>query len=116
MAYEDVSATMKHLKEIQTSLTSLMDSRMNELHESLAQFASAKAAPSASSPPGDHSSAEHVNVENGHENGSEGEHSEGDKKNNAPKENPPLTGKVARRSSMRFLLPTLLIPQFPILI
>ena len=43
MADEDTQATMKDLKEVQASLTSLVDSRMNELHELLSQFASAKA-------------------------------------------------------------------------
>ena len=47
---EDVAATMKDLKEVQTSLTSLVDKRMDELRELIAQLASAQAAaPSASS-------------------------------------------------------------------
>ena len=52
----DVPATMKDLKEMHTSLTSLMDSRMDELRELLSKFPSTKAAPSASNPPGDNSS------------------------------------------------------------
>ena len=50
MADEDTQATMKDLKEVQASLTSLVDSRMDELRELIAQLASVKASPSASSP------------------------------------------------------------------
>ena len=87
MADEDAQATMKHLKEFQTSL-SLMDSRMEELRELLTKLASAKATPSASSPHGGNSSQEHVNVENKDEDGGDEGHSEGDKKNHTPKEKP----------------------------
>ena len=96
MADEDVPATMKDLKEMQTPLTSLMDSCMNKLCDIFTKFASTKAAPYASSPPGDNSSTEHVNVENEDENGGEGEHSEGDKKNTSPKENPSSHGKGSK--------------------
>ena len=96
MADEDVPATMKDIKEMHTSLTSLMDSRMDELHELFTKFASTKAAPSASSPPGEHTSSEDINVENKDENGGEGEHSEGDKKNTSPKENPSSHGKYSK--------------------
>ena len=93
MADEDVPATMKDIKEMQTSLTSLMDPRMDKLRELLSKFASTKAAPSASSPLGNNSSSEDVNVENEDEDGGEGEHTEGEKKNTSPKENPSFHGK-----------------------
>ena len=116
MADEDTQATMKDLKEMQASLTSLVDSRMDELRELIAQLASAKASPSASSPHGGNSSQEHVNVENEDENGCDEGHSEGDKKNTLLRNNPPLKGEIARRNSIRFLLPTLPTHQFYILI
>ena len=95
MADEDVPATMKYLKEMQTSLTSLVDSRMTELRELIAQLASAKATDmSGSSSPGDNSS-EKVNVENDEVGEDEGEGKEsGDKdKTKIPKKPPPSNGK-----------------------
>ena len=62
MADEDTHATMKDLNEMQTSLTSLVDTRMDELRELIAQLASVKASPSSSSPHGGNSSKEHVDV------------------------------------------------------
>ena len=54
---EEVAATMKDLKEMQTSLTSNMDKRMDELRELIAKLPSAQASiPSASSVPGGNSS------------------------------------------------------------
>ena len=92
MANEDVVATMKDLKEMQTSLTSIVDKRMDELRELIAQLASAQAStPSASSAPSDNSS-EKVNVEDEGVGEGEGEGKEsGDKdKNKIPKKPPPL--------------------------
>ena len=96
MADEDAQATMKDLKEMQASLTSLVDSRMDELRELIAQLASAKASPSASSPHGGNSSQEHVNVENEDEDGGDEGNSEGDKKNHTPKEQPSSQGKSSK--------------------
>ena len=62
MADEDAQATMKDLKEVQASLTSLMDSRMEEWRELITKLGSTKASPSASSPHGGNSSQEHVNA------------------------------------------------------
>ena len=54
---EEVVATMKDLKKMETSLKSIVDKRMDELRELIAKLASAQAStPSASSDPGDHSS------------------------------------------------------------
>ena len=56
MADEEVAATMKDLKEMETSLTSIVDKRMDELREMIAKLASMQAStPSASSAPGDNS-------------------------------------------------------------
>ena len=96
MADEDSQATMKDHKELQTSLTSLMDSNMEELRELLTKLASAKASPSASSPHGGTSSQEHVNIENEDENGGDEGHSEADKKNHTPKEQPSSQGKSSK--------------------
>ena len=58
-----VAATMKDLKELKSSLTSLVDTRMDELRELLTKLGSARAAaPPASSAHNDNSS-EKVNVE-----------------------------------------------------
>ena len=49
----DVAATMKDLKEMEISLTSVVDKRMDELRDMIAKLASAQASnPSASSVPG----------------------------------------------------------------
>ena len=96
MADEDAQATMKDLKELQTSLTSLMDSRMEELRELITKLGSAKASPSASSPHGGNSSSEHVNVENEDEDGGEEGHLEGDKNNHTPKEKPSSQGNGSK--------------------
>ena len=63
MADEEVAATIKDLKEMRTSLSSIVDKRMDELRELITQLASAQAAaPSSSSAPRNNSS-ENVNVE-----------------------------------------------------
>ena len=68
---DEAAATMKDLKEVQTTLTSLMDTRMNELRGLIAQLRNAPAAaPGASSAPHDNSS-ENVNEED--EEANEGE-------------------------------------------
>ena len=80
MADENVAATMKDLKEMQTSLTSLVDKRMDELRELIAQIASAQATtPPASSAPTDNSS-EHINEEDDGADGGEEEGKEGGEK------------------------------------
>ena len=54
---EEVAATMKDIKELETSLTSVMDKHMDELREMIAKLMSTQAStPSASSAPGDNSS------------------------------------------------------------
>ena len=114
---EEVAATMKDLKEMEASLTSVVDKRMDELRELIAQLASAQASTlSASSAPNDNSS-EKVNVENVEVDEGEGEGKEsGVEIKIKPKSqrnlHPPM-GKVKRRITMRFLqtiLPTLLSP------
>ena len=61
---EEVAATMKDLREVETSLTSLVDKRMDELRDLIEKLASVQAStPSASSAPGDNSS-ENVAKEN----------------------------------------------------
>ena len=97
MADEEVAATMKDLKEMQTSLTSIVDKRMDELRELIAQLASTQASTlSASNAPSDHS-LEKVNVEEDGVDEGEGEGKEsGDKdkdKNKIPKKPPPSNGK-----------------------
>jgi hypothetical protein len=79
MADDDgVAATMKDLKEMETSLNSNMDKRMDELHNLIAKLASAQASnPSASSVPGGHSSEkpplDHEGAEGENEPNKEGE-------------------------------------------
>ena len=83
---EDVAATMKDLKEVQTSLKSLVDTRMDELCELIAQLGSARAAaPPASSAPHDDSS-ENVNGEDDEaDEGETGTKGDGDKENEKAK-------------------------------
>ena len=94
---EDVAATMKDLKELQDSLTSTVDKRMDELREMIAQLASAQAAaPSACSAPRNNSS-ENVNVEDeevgeGEREGEGGGDKEKDK-GKIPKKAPSSNGK-----------------------
>ena len=60
---DEVAATMKDLKELKSSLTSLVDTRMDELRELLTKLGSARvAAPPPSSAHNDNSS-ENVNGE-----------------------------------------------------
>ena len=54
---DEAGATMKDLKDLEASLTSIVDKRMDELRDMIAKLASAQAStPSASSVPGDNSS------------------------------------------------------------
>ena len=94
---EEVAATMKDLKEMQTSLTSIMDKRMDELRELIAQLGSARAAASgASSAPHDNSS-ENINVENdeadGGETGTKGDGDQENEKAKIPKKSSSSDGK-----------------------
>jgi ribosomal protein L12E/L44/L45/RPP1/RPP2 len=114
----EAAATMKDVEEMKASLTSLVDKRMDELRELIAQIASAQATtPSASSAPNDNSS-EHVNVEDDGAGEGEGEGKEGGDKDKTkiPKKSPPPMGKVKERNTMRFLQITLPTHSFPILI
>ena len=74
---EEVAATMKDLREVETSLTSLVDKRMDELRDLITKLASVQAStPSTSSAPSDNSS-EKVNVEDEGVGECEGEGKEG---------------------------------------
>ena len=83
---DDVAATMKDLKELKGSLTSLVDTRMDELRELIAQLGSARAAaPPASSSPHEDSS-ENVNGEDDEgDDGETGTKGDGDKENEKAK-------------------------------
>ena len=83
---DKVAATMKDLKELKGSLTSLVDTRMDELHELITKLASARATtPPASSAHNDNSS-EKVNVEDEEaDDGDTGTKEDEDKANEKPK-------------------------------
>ena len=83
---DDVATTMKDLNELKGSLTSLVDTRMDELRELIAQLGSAQATtPPASSAHNDNSS-ENVNVEDEEaDNGETGTKGDDDKANEIPK-------------------------------
>ena len=83
---DEVAATMKDLKELKSSLTSLVDTRMDELRELLTKLGSAQATtPPASSAHNDNSS-EKVNVEDEEaDDGDTGTKEDEDKANEKPK-------------------------------
>ena len=90
---EEVAATMKDLREVETSLTSLVDKSMDELRDLIAKLASVQAsAPSASSALVDNSS-ENVAKENEEVEEGEGEGKGGESKNKLPKKDSPSKGK-----------------------
>ena len=114
---EEVAATMKDLREVETSLISLVDKRMYELRDLIAKLASVQAStPSASSAPVDNSS-ENVGKEDKEVEEGEGEEREVNLKMNFLRKIHLAKGKVRRRTTMRFLLQTThLTHLFPILI
>ena len=92
---EGVAATMKDLKALETSLTSKMDKRMDELRELVAKLASVQACtPSTSSIPGDNSSDE-IPLENEEAEGGKGKDKEGEgtNENDLPKKPTSSNGK-----------------------
>ena len=94
---DDVAATMKDLKELKGSLTSLMDTRMDELCELIAQLGSARATtPPASSAHNDNSS-KNVNSEDEEaddgETGTKGDEDKAHEKPKSPKKSSSSGGK-----------------------
>ena len=90
---EEVAATMKDLREVETSLTSLMDKRMDELRDLIAKLASAQAStPSASSSPVDNSTENAAKEDEEVEEG-EGDGKGSEAKNELPKKASPSKGK-----------------------